>query len=207
MVFFKPCEHDTALQPPDDTSAKFRGVLKSVFQLLPEGFTEVALNDLTETATFSQHASAGFALSTVLHYIDKNTPDHFEKFAPQLKLGDDCANVSGSVAGGYLHCSKVDTKVSKEQPGFKYTFTEESGHYGRRWTIPGVRTALTEFMEDSGLEAHFTLKPYHREKPPGTIKGLFGESALQSLSSTDNVDPSPPETAEGLLEDVEWDFD
>lgn len=192
-----------------------------MFQLLPEGFGEMALNDLTETATFSQHASAGFALSTVLHYIDKNTPNNFEKFAPQLRLGDDRAEISGTVAGGYLHYSKskgeiesdaTETPSSSRHSQACYIFTEESGHYGRRWTIPGVRSSLAEFMEDSGLADKYVLKPYHREEPLGTLDGLFGKQQSLHPQGEELQDgyaaPVTPAlvSADGLLEDIEWDF-
>ena len=222
LVFFKPSDHDTALQQPNDTSAKFRKVLKSIFRLLPEGFDEVVLNDLTETATFSQHASAGFALSTVLHYIDRIIPEGFEKFGPQLRLGDDREGVSGTVAGGYLHCveskpkaagtAKTSTSSLANETKIRYVFTEESGHYGRRWTKPGVRSALAEFMEDSGLKNSYILKPYHRQQEAGSILDIFGESAVDvnrdcvRLKKAETAHTTLP-SSEGLLEDFEWDFD
>lgn len=91
-----------------------------MFDLLPPDIGgEVALSTLTETTTLSQHASAAFALSTLLHYLDKTFD---EEYTLHHNLGDDCQGVDGSVAAGYVHFAQTQM----------YIFTEESGHYGRR---------------------------------------------------------------------------
>lgn len=215
LAFFRPCDHDTTLQLPDDTSAKvcvslsviylyltvysqFRKILRSVFELLPEDVGgEVALTEVTETATLSQHASAGFALSTVLYYLDKTFD---QDYTQQHKLGDDCQGVTGTVTGGYLHFSQ----------NRMYVFTEESGHYGRRWTIPKARERFAEFMEGSGLEKEYTLKPYFR-KARESVANMFrlgdGNGVVASAGDTHaSAALDKYKTAQVESEDEEWDF-
>ncbi|CAK8985523.1 Dual specificity protein phosphatase 19 (Protein phosphatase SKRP1) (Stress-activated protein kinase pathway-regulating phosphatase 1) [Durusdinium trenchii] len=182
LVFFPPCEFDTALQPPDDTSAKFRKILGTVFDLMP--CDSEALLDLTETATLSQHASAGYALTTMLHYIDKMTKS--TDYMHSHHLGDECEGTSGSVAGGYVRFSEKDNR---------YIFTEESGHYGFRWTLPGTRQSLDRFMHESGLDQAYYLRPYFRqksEKPSvSAMAELFGDFAASGADVSVKSDGGP----------------
>lgn len=211
LCFFPPCELDTALQPPNDPSAVFRAILSTVFDLMPVEME--ALDDLTETSVFSQHAAAGYALTTTLRYVDKfsQTTYLFEHH-----LGDETQSVSGSVTGGYLHYDKENER---------YIFTEESGHYGLRWTLPGTRQSLDEFMQncENDLGNNYVLKPFHRqtgEEQP-KLADLFDsvagdpeegrdggqvESNAGSKSTEAHVDASQVPAVQEV-EPPEWDFD
>jgi len=163
LAFFPPCEFDTALQPPNDTSAKFRKILSTVFNLMP--CDDEALLDLTETATLSQHASAGYAITTSLFYIDKLS-DASTDYMHSHHLGDEREGTYGTVSGGYVRFSAEDDR---------YVFTEESGHYGSRWTLPGTRQSLRKFMQESNLQDSYFLKPFFRQnaKQNSSISQLF----------------------------------
>jgi len=172
LAFFPPCELDAALQPPNDTSANFRLILSTVFDLMPVE-TE-ALHDLTETAVLSQHASAGYALTTTLHYVDKLSKTSYMN---SHHLGDETIGVEGSVTGGYVRYDK-DSDM--------YIFTEESGHYGRRWTNPGTRQGLDTFMAESNLEKRYKLKPFYRPhhlNKRGSVSDLFFDQGSKDAMS------------------------
>jgi len=216
LAFFPPCELDTALQPPDDTSAKFRKILSTVFNLMP--CDDEALLDLTETATLSQHASAGYAITTALFYIDKMTgnTDYLHKH----HLGDEREGTYGTVAAGYVRYSEEDDR---------YVFTEESGHYGLRWTLPGTRQSLDKFMHESALQDSYFLRPFFRQhvKKPSTVSEIFAdqseysggpletfiEGSDEEGAEEETVPPSvrPDSTALKPMQDAEeppeWDFD
>ncbi|GBG24447.1 Dual specificity protein phosphatase [Hondaea fermentalgiana] len=184
LAFFPPCEMDTALQPPDDTSAKFRKILSTVFNLMP--CDDEALLDLTETATLSQHASAGYAITTSLFYIDK-LGDASTDYMHSHHLGDEREGTYGTVAAGYVRYSPEDDR---------YVFTEESGHYGSRWTLPGTRQSLRKFMQESNLQNSYFLKPFYRQpdhtKEKTSITQLFGPDAGDSLPPAPPVASSAP---------------
>jgi len=199
LAFFPPCDLDTALQPPNDTSAKFRKILGTVFDLMPPEFGGTkALLQITESATLSQHASAGYALTTCLHYIDKLIHDNETDYLTHHVLGDEQENVSGTVAGGY---------VSYDSESNKYIFTEESGHYGARWTLPGTRRRIDEFMKDSNLSACFVLKPFYRKNQPKSLASIFEGHEVSSPSKRVLSHIKTPEKAKAESDDDdEWDF-
>uniref|UniRef100_A0A7S2S6Y8 Uncharacterized protein n=1 Tax=Mucochytrium quahogii TaxID=96639 RepID=A0A7S2S6Y8_9STRA len=197
LAFFPPCELDCALQPPNDTSAEFRKILSTVFELMP--VDEEALYDLTETATLSQHASAGYAITTILHYIDKST--RTTEYMHTHHLGDEREGVAGTVAGGYV---RYDEETSR------YIFTEESGHYGFRWTFPGTRNKFNKFMKESNLEDAYYLKPFFRKKTIAnhvSISEMFQQDV--PVSAPRPMATSQEETPAAAVadDDSDWDFD